>query len=412
MRDTLILGAGPYGLSLGAHLHARRADFRIAGTVMGAWIHNMPEGMYLKSEGFALDLFEPGGRLTLGDYCREHGIPYAHTGVPISKDTFIAYGRAFQQAFVPQVEERRAASVARTREGFLTVFDDGMEIASRRVVVAAGIGSYPRLPQPLQALPEHFCTHSSRHADFAAFAGKSVAVVGGGSSAMDSAAALRRRGARVTVVARREAVRFQTPLGRRTVLDRVKAPMTTLGPGWKSVLCTEAPLLFHRMPDRFRTVVVSRYLGPAPGWVVKDEVEGLVPIVSGTTVSAARVEDGRVHLTLRHGDGTATPLVVDHVIAATGFKIDVAKTSFIEQGLARQIAQVDGAPRLNSHFESSVPGLYFAGPVAANAFGPMLRFACGARFAARRVSRHILASTRGLRHRAGAAYGTSMPVDV
>lgn len=411
MHDSLILGAGPYGLSLGAHLQAGRADFRIAGTVMGAWIHAMPEGMYLKSEGFALDLFEPSRRFTLGAYCRQHGLPYADTGVPVSKDTFIAYGRAFQEAFVPQAEERRAVSVSRSRRGFLTVFDDGVEIASRRVVVAAGIGSYPRLPPSLQSLPEAFCTHSSRHADFAAFAGKSVAVVGGGSSAMDCAAALRRRGAKVTVVARREAVRFQTPLGRRTLWDRVKAPMTTLGPGWKSVLCTEAPLLFHRMPDRFRTLVVSRYLGPAPGWVVKDEVEGLVPIVSGTTVSTAKVVEGRVHLTLSHAGGAATVLVVDHVVAATGFRIDVEKTSFLDPALARQIGHVDGAPSLSSHFESTVPGLYFAGPVAANAFGPMLRFACGAGFAARRVSRHILASSRGLRRPAPTPYGGSMPVD-
>lgn len=412
MLDSLILGAGPYGLSLGAHLQARRSDFRLAGAVMGAWIHNMPEGMYLKSEGFALDLFEPSRRFTLATFCRHQGIPYADTGVPISKDTFIAYGRAFQQRFVPGVEERRAVSVARRGSGFRTVFEDGSEIASRRVVVAAGVGSYARIPQSMAGLPPALCSHSSQHGEFAGFEGKAVVVVGGGSSAMDTAAALRRRGARVTVVARRREVRFQTPLGARSVWDRLRAPMTTLGPGWKSVLCTQAPWLFHSMPDRFRTAVVTRYLGPAPGWVVKDAVEGVVPIVSGTIVSAARAEAGRVHLDLTHESGTKTTLTADHVVCATGFKIDVEKTTFLEPDLARQVRHLDGAPRLSGHFESSVPGLYFIGPVAANAFGPMLRFACGAGFAARRVSGHLdAAARRAPKAVAGEAYHRSLAVD-
>jgi thioredoxin reductase len=410
--DSLILGAGPYGLSLGAHLQARQKDFRLAGTIMGAWINNMPEGMYLKSEGFALDLFEPSRRFTLAAFCQWQGIPYADTGMPISKDTFIAYGQAFQQRFVPQVEERRAVSVTRHGRGFRTVFEDGIEIASHRVVVAAGVGSYARIPQAMQTVPPDFCSHSSHHGDFAGFEGKTVVVVGGGSSAMDTAAALLRRGARVTVVARRREVRFQTPLGARSTWARVRAPMTTLGPGWKSVLCTQAPWLFHSMPDRFRTAVVTRYLGPAPGWVVKDEVEGAVPIISGTTVSAARMDAGRVHLTLTHESGPQTTLTVDHVVCATGFKIEVDRTKFLAPELARQIRHLDGAPKLSSHFESSVPGLYFIGPVAANAFGPMLRFACGAGFAARRVSDRLAATAQRVPHAvAGEAYHRSCPVD-
>ncbi|HEX3982542.1 MAG TPA: NAD(P)-binding domain-containing protein, partial [Acidisoma sp.] len=367
---------------------------RIAGSIMGAWVEAMPEGMFLKSEGFALDLFEPGGRLTLAAYCAANDIPYAHTGVPISKEIFIAYGRQFQKEFVPEVEERKAAVVKRTESGFETEFEDGHRVRSRRVVVAAGIASYARIPDPLQRLPRSLSSHSSEHSIFERFAGQTVAVIGGGSSAMDTAAALRRRGAHVTVYARRHDIRFQTPLGRRSVWDKLRAPMTSLGPGWKSVLCTEAPLLFHRMPNEFRTKIISRYLGPAPGWVVRDEVEGRIAIIGGTTVSGASVQDGRAHLILSHEDGSVSTTAADHVICATGFAISVGRTKFLDTGLADQIKHVQGSPLLTSHFESSVPGLYFIGPVAANAFGPMLRFACGAGFAARRVSRHHAVSCR------------------
>jgi hypothetical protein len=206
---------------------------------------------------------------------------------------------------------------------------------------------------------------------------------------MDAAAALRRQGAHVTVVARRSAVRFQTPLGKRTLRDKIRAPMTVLGPGWKSVLCTKAPLVFHHMPDSFRTKVVTRYLGPAPAWFVRDEVEGLVPIVTDTTLAAAEAQDGQAKLTLRRHDGMMSTLFADHVICATGFKIAVNRTPFLDPELAAQIAHVDGAPKLSRNFESSVPGLHFIGPAAANSFGPMLRFMAGAGFAARRLSRHI-----------------------
>jgi hypothetical protein len=47
---------------------------------------------------------------------------------------------------------------------------------------------------------------------------------------------------------------------------------------------------------------------------------------------------------------------------------------------------------LSSNFESSVPGLYFTGLVAANSFGPVMRFAFGAGFAARRLTQAMLTS--------------------
>jgi len=148
------------------------------------------------------------------------------------------------------------------------------------------------------------------------------------------------------------------------------------------------------MPDRFRTRIVTRYLGPAPGWAVREAVEGQVAVAGNTTVSAASALGGRAALTLRHEDGATTTAFADHVICATGFRIAVDRTSFLERSLAQQISQVAGAPRLSRHFESSVPGLYFIGPAAANSFGPMLRFACGAGFAAHRVSHHLAATTR------------------
>jgi hypothetical protein len=217
---------------------------------------------------------------------------------------------------------------------------------------------------------------------------------------MDLAADLRRSGAKVKVVTRRPTVRFQTPLGDRSLLDKIRAPMTVVGPGWKSVLCTEAPLLFHHMPDRFRTAVVRRYLGPAPGWVAREHVEGHVPIHCGMTLLAARERQGGIELTLRGSDQRISTMAADHVIAATGFKVDVDRIGFLDSRLRAAIQRVDGSPRLSRQFESSVPGLYFVGLASANSFGPFVRFAAGAGFAARRLSRHLagVASRKPTQH--------------
>jgi cation diffusion facilitator CzcD-associated flavoprotein CzcO len=410
--DCLIIGAGPYGLSLGAYLWANQVDFQIAGSVMGAWVSNMPDGMFLKSEGFASNLFEPSGQFTLGRYCANRGIPYADTGVPVSKDTFIGYGREFQKQFVPNLVERTAVSVTRNDNGFVTEFADGGRVVSRRVVIAAGVGSYSQVPPVLQALPPAVCSHSGDHGSFAQFAGKTVVVIGGGSSAMDAAAALRRHGASATVVARRRSVRFQTPLGRRSLRDKLRAPMTTVGPGWKSVFCTQAPLVFHHLPDAFRTKVVRRYLGPAPGWFVRDEIEGHVPILTGMTVREAMVADGGVRLTLGAEDGATRVITADHVICATGYNVAVGRNRFLHQDLVAGIRDVEGAPRLSRNFETSLPGLFFIGPAAANSFGPMLRFAAGAGFTARRLSRYLVASRlRQRQQRLDAARSPAMVVD-
>jgi len=348
--------------------------------------------MKLKSEGFATNLSDPDRQFTLGAYCAEQGIPYSDTGLPVPLETFVAYGQAFQKRFAPNLEDKTVVSLERTPAGFDLRLDDGERVAARRVVLAAGIRSFGYIPPELADLPEEYLSHSANYSDLTHFAGRDVVVIGAGASAMDLAALLRQQGASVTVVARRSVVKFQSPLGPRTLYDKIRAPMTMLGPGWKSVLCTKAPLLFHMMPEAFRVDVVRRYLGPGPAWFVRDQVEGRIPIITGVQVTEARVENDRAHLTLSQGDGRAIGISADHIIAATGYKVDVGRLSFLSSQIQSDLRRADQAPALSTNFESSVPGLYFVGTASANSFGPMLRFVAGADFTARRLSAHLSAS--------------------
>src|ERR1700756_5437624 len=105
--DVAIMGAGPYGLSLSAHLSAAHVEHRVVGIPMHGWTARMPKGMLLKSEPFASSLSDPDGSFSLGAYCQERGRNFAEIGLPVPIETFIAYGNAFQERFVQHVDTHR-----------------------------------------------------------------------------------------------------------------------------------------------------------------------------------------------------------------------------------------------------------------------------------------------------------------
>lgn len=393
--DLAIIGAGPYGLSIAAHLARTGLTFRIFGSPMQVWRKHMPKGMHLKSEGFASNLYDPDSVFTLRDYCEEKHLPYSDIGSPVPLETFVAYGLEFQNRFVPMLEETEITGVHRIDAGFELRTADGQTLKARRVVVATGITSSGYLPPFLAGLPREFVTHSSEHHDLNHFSGKTVAVLGAGASALDIAALLHEAGARVELTARRAQISFHTLIKEpRPLWQRLRNPRSGLGIGLRSRLCTDLPLLFHMMPREFRLRVVRNHLGPAPGWFIRDRVAGRFPMHLGATIESARVEGGMVHLKMLEKDGRYSEMIADHLIAATGYRVFVSKLSFLSESLRGKIQTVEDAPILSRSFETSVKGLYMVGLASANSFGPMARFAYGAGFTARRISRHLAAQTR------------------
>jgi thioredoxin reductase len=393
MVDVAIIGSGPYGLSVAAHLKARGVDFRIFGHPMSTWLNHMPKGMRLKSEGFASCLYDPKSQLTLGKYCQVKGLPYQDVGLPVPLETFCSYGLEFQRRFVPNLENKLVTSLNRESVGFKIGLNNGEVVAAKKVVIAVGLSYFAQIPTPLSALSKELATHSSQHNSVDRFTGREVAVVGAGASALDLASILHRNGASVQVIARKPEIRFQgAPQLPRPLLERFRAPMTTIGPGWQSVFCTEAPLLFRQLPESIRLEAVRKILGPAPCWFTKDEVVGKVPFHTGVRITKAEAQNNQVSLELTDNAGARRAVSVDHVIAATGYKVDLRRIAFFSQDVLARMASVEETPVLSSNFESSLPGLYFLGILAANTFGPVLRFACGAGFAARRLSHHLARS--------------------
>ena len=85
----------------------------------------MPQGMFLKSEGFASTLYDPTGKCTLARYCEEKGLPYADMGKPVRLEDFSTYGMEFQRRLVPQLEVRKVTRLTRAGSEFQLILDDG-----------------------------------------------------------------------------------------------------------------------------------------------------------------------------------------------------------------------------------------------------------------------------------------------
>lgn len=391
MTNTVIVGAGPYGLSLAAHLRHFGVFFRIFGRPMDSWRAHMPKGMLLKSDGFASNICDPKGEFPLAKFCAERGIAYADTGIPVRLETFSEYGLAFRDRMVPELEDKLVVGIEQIPGGYKLRIDDGELVTARHVVLAVGITHFEYVPEILAHLPAEFLSHSSCHSEPEVFSGRSVVVIGGGASALDWAGLLHEAGVKVQLVARQPALKFHgKPTGKpRSLWQRIQRPQTGLGPGWQSSFYANAPALFHLLPEDLRLEVVRRTLGPSGGWFIKDKIIGKVPLSLGYSIESAEVQGNQVQLRLRGQDGSVKTILADHVIAATGYKVQLERLKFLSSAIRTKLTAVEGTPVLSSVFESSIPGLYFVGVASANSFGPVMRFAYGAEFAARTVSRAL-----------------------
>jgi lysine/ornithine N-monooxygenase len=336
---NLIIGAGPYGLSIAAHLRAWNADYTIVAQ-------------------------------------------------------FLDYAQWFQERAVPRIEDEEVVGLDRQGQSFAARLASGDVIEAMNVVIAIGQRDFRVIPSVLNGAPNGCVSHTSDHADLSAFRGRHVTIIGLGQSGLETAALLYEQGAKVCVIGRDSKVNWnKQPPEVRSLWRKIRMPESGLAESWRCLGFCELPQAFRFIDKKRRLRLAVESLGPSGAWWLKDRVHGKFPVHTGSEIVAAGAQENRVELTVRTDDRLSR-MTTDHVMAGTGFEVDIARIPFLARSLLPRIKSCFGYPELNGNMEAPLPGLFFAGSASAFGLGPVMRFMFGGKYAAPVIA-------RALTHRAG-----------
>ena len=383
--DVAIIGAGPYGLATAAHLRSHGVEAVVFGRVMGAW-EQMPSGMRLRSFRESTTIGDPDSRLTIDDFERERGLTIP-TPVPITD--FVAYGRWFQENAMPITDDRLVSSLERRPGGFRLRLDDGTEVAAGKVVVAAGIAPFVRMPPELESVDSGLVSHSSHQTDPTRFRDRRVLVIGAGQSALEWGALAHEAGADVEIVSRKTPrfLRGERVHARAGAFRALLYPSWGVGPPGLNLLMG-SPTAYRLLPWQTAQTLAQRAIRPAGAAWLRPQLEPIRITVGASVRNVVADADTAV---AELDDGSER--VVDHVIAGTGYRIDISRYPFLAPELVAQVLRAAGFPKLSRAYESSVEGLYFVGAPAAASMGPGMRFVSHSGMAGAAVARHARGRT-------------------
>ena len=381
--EVAVIGAGPHGISAATHLQRAGVSAQLFGDPMGFW-RSMPEGMVLRSNLRASNMIEPAGPLSVAAFAAATGLQLEQ---PVLLEDFIEYGSWVQRTAVPDVDVRTVSGLERSRRGFDLQLSDGELVSARRVVLACGIEAFASMPPGYEDLPTEMVSHTGSYRDMSVFAGRRVALVGGGQSSFTCAALMREHGAaEIEVLVRDPEViwlRGHSVMKRLGRFGPILYAPTDVGPLWYSRLLAK-PDLFRLLPREVQDRIAYRSIRPACSHVVRMQL-GDVRISTGVEVRGARLDGDSLRVSVSDGSERE----VDHLMFGTGYSVDVARYEFLSEGILADLERVDGYPVLHRGLESSVAGLHIVSAPAARSFGPIMRFISGSWYSGAAVARQI-----------------------
>lgn len=313
--DLLIIGAGPYGLSIASYAKAKEVSFMIVGNSMSFWRDHMPRGMALRSP--LSWHFDALGRFTFQRFVDETSRTVG-SGNPVPLELFLDYARWYEDRSGLQVAQNYVTRLERTSNGFETFFSDREPIASRNVVVASGLREFRYIPPELAAYlhPAQYL-HACDLCDLGTLKGKSCLIIGGRQSAFEWAALLREQAdAEVHLVYRHDTPRFLRS-DWSWVEPMVEA--TLREPGW-----------FRRQPQADRQAIHKRFWEEGRS-KLEPWLEPRIQTVHRwphSSIAHCRDRGSGTEVTLN----TGTRLHVDVVIFCTGYRMHVTRIPFLMVG--------------------------------------------------------------------------------
>lgn len=372
MRTTqlLIIGAGPYGLATSAYAKHQGLDFRLVGHPMEFWRQHMPGGLFLRSRSDRH--LDPLGVYTFEAYMKEKGIAEAQAR-PIPVELFREYAQWFQDKYELQAYPFLVQELRRDNGLFEAILENGESCLAETVLLALGYAFFANKPEEImKKIPAGSYSHTCDLVSFDFLKGRRCLIIGGGQSAYEWAALINEQGAEEIHISHRHAVPRFEKSDQSWMSDMVR--YTDQNPGW-----------FRRSPLEEQEATRRRFwaetrLKLEPWLRPRIDKENIHLWPNTNLADCTELPDGRLRIKLDNG----AFFVVDHVILATGYRVNVGKVPFLSrESILSDLRVADGYPVLDECFQSSVPGLFFSGLLAIRDFGPFFGFIVGCPVAAR-----------------------------
>jgi len=380
---TLIIGAGPFGLALSAYARAHGIEHTVVGRHMDFWKQHMPGEMLLRSRcDWHLDPLEEH---TIEHYLETLGLQPADVE-PLSLKFYLDYCDWFTKEKEIEIDDSRVDRLDIGENGsrsFIATLGNGATIAANRVVVAVGFGYFANVPDHLRSmLPDGKFSHTSELSDFSRLNGKRVLIVGGRQSAFEWAALIHEQGAKAIHLCYRHA----TPSFEESDWSWVAGCVHNIAtqPGWfRKLPSEERDQINHRQWAEGR-LKLEPWLAPR----ITNSETTLHP--ESEIVACDELPNGDLAVTLSTGDA----LKVDHIVLATGYKVDVTRIPFLSKGnILPRLQTLNGFPALDDNLESNIPGLFFTSMCATQDFGSFFGFTVSARASATLIGARLRSSS-------------------
>ncbi len=380
--NLLIIGAGPFGLAMAAYASRLGLNYQIVGKPMEFWKANMPQGMYLRS---ACDWhLDPVEKDTIASFLKTQGLTAAQVE-PLSLEFYLRYAQWFQEQkrIEPVAVYLRRLDYSAKTARFQATTEDGRIINAARVVIAVGFKYFKHLPPEIfEHIPPGRVAHTCDLVTFAGLRGKRCLILGGRQSAFEWAALLHEAGtAAVHVCHRHESPAFKAAdwSWANTMVDLIATD-----PGWfRRLSAAEQEEVNYRLWAEGRLKV-------EPWLESRVRKETIKSWPRSQIAGCVKGPNGELEVKLDNGQ----TVIVDQVIAATGYKVDIARVPFLAEGnVLRKLTTRNGFPVLDEQFQTNIPGLFITSMAATQDFGPFWAFTISARASAKIIGQALLART-------------------
>jgi FAD-NAD(P)-binding len=384
--DIAIIGAGPHALTLVTHLLQKRQTMRNrflvldpSGTWMQQWHQQFTalEIPHLRSPAVHHPDPNPAALRAFAEHRSEELFPpYDLPGTQLFRDfcqTLICRWQ-LQDRVLPGQIQRLEPMVCGNRSRFRLWLASGVSIIARRVVLAVGGGASQmpdwthriRLPYPRERLCH------SRQVNFCTLRlpGERVCIVGGGLTSAHLAVGALARGARVTLLVRRQ----------------LQEKLFDAEPGWLGPKYLKG---FEAESDcwkRWEMIQQARNGGSIPPAMMmalrRYQRQGQLTIHEHCEIKDACWQNSSWLMHCQNGGW----LACDHLWLATGTILDATTQPLLAEVLeAYPNEMVNGLPVLDAHLRWRGCELYCMGGFAGLQVGPVARNLFGARMASNRI---------------------------